>query len=122
MDGMQQQEYKPIMPSPLEKTFSLYWKSISGQNLEREFRFHPTRRWRFDFAHIETKTAIEIEGGIWSGGRHNRGAGFSADCDKYNEAILCGWTVFRLTCPQITIAQLMKIDAWIDRKTGELSQ
>lgn len=101
------------MPSSLEKKFSLYWKSLSGQKLEREFRFHQTRRWRFDFAHIATKTAIEIEGGIWGGGRHSRGKGFAADCIKYNEAILCGWTVFRLTGPQITLENLAKISSFI---------
>ena len=63
----------------------------------REFAFHPTRKWRFDFAWPEYKIAVECEGGAWSGGRHTRGAGFIADCEKYNAAALAGWRVFRFT-------------------------
>lgn len=64
---------------------------------QREFRFHPTRQWRFDFAYPEKKIGIEVEGGIWNGGRHTRGKGFEGDCEKYNEAVMAGWKVLRFT-------------------------
>jgi len=51
--------------SQLEIKFLLIWKKIDGQKLEEEFRFHHVRKWRFDFAHTDSKVAIEIEGGIW---------------------------------------------------------
>ena len=62
-----------------------------------EYRFHPTRRWRFDFAYPDRMVAIEVEGGIWSRGRHTRGKGFEEDCRKYNEAACLGWRVIRVT-------------------------
>ena len=65
--------------------------------LEREYRFHPTRRWRFDFAAVDLQIGIEVEGGTWTGGRHVRGSGFEADCEKYNAAALLGWRVLRFT-------------------------
>lgn len=62
---------------------------------DEELRFHATRRWRFDFAWRVRRIAVEVEGGVWSGGRHTRGAGFVGDCEKYNAATLLGWSVLR---------------------------
>jgi len=61
-----------------------------------EYRFHATRKWRFDFAYPDLKLAIEIEGGIWRRGRHNRASGFVRDAEKYNEAAISGWRVLRI--------------------------
>ena len=90
-------------PSRLEERFELLWRAQSGPVLEKEFRFHPVRKWRADFAHIPSRTLIEIEGGIYVNGRHNRGAGFAADLEKYMEASLAGWRVIRLGPNQLTI-------------------
>ena len=60
-----------------------------------EFRFHPTRKWRFDYAFVDQKVALEIEGAIWTGGRHTRGKGFASDMEKYNAAAVLGWIVLR---------------------------
>ena len=67
-----------------------------------EHRFHPERRFRFDFAFLGERVAVEIEGGSWSGGRHVRGAGFEKDCEKYNLAGSMGWRVLRFTTGMIT--------------------
>lgn len=64
---------------------------------ETEFRFDPVRRWRFDFAWPMHFVACEVEGGIWTNGRHSRGAGMQADMVKYNAATAAGWRVFRVT-------------------------
>jgi very-short-patch-repair endonuclease len=63
----------------------------------REHRFAPPRRWRFDYAWPAHRLALEIEGGTWTGGRHVRGSGYEADCEKYSEAALRGWRVLRVT-------------------------
>jgi very-short-patch-repair endonuclease len=63
----------------------------------REYRFHPERKWRFDFAWPDQKLAAEVEGGIWTGGAHTRGKHFNSDCEKYNAAALAGWRVLRFS-------------------------
>lgn len=64
--------------------------------LKTEHKFHPERKWRFDYAIIRAqKVAIEYEG---TGGRHHTVIGYTKDCEKYNEAQLLGWKVYRFTC------------------------
>ena len=74
---------------------------IEKLNPIAEFIFHPTRKWRFDFAFVTEKLAVEIEGGIYSGGRHTRGDGFEKDCEKYNEAVLLGWKILRFSTQSV---------------------
>lgn len=62
-----------------------------------EYRFHPARKWRFDAAWPAQKLALEVEGGVWSGGRHTSPKGFFGDLEKYNEAAIRGWRVLRVT-------------------------
>jgi very-short-patch-repair endonuclease len=57
----------------------------------REHRFHPVRRFRFDFAWVAEKLAVEIEGK----GRHQTFMGFANDAFKYNLALALGWRVLR---------------------------
>jgi very-short-patch-repair endonuclease len=74
---------------------------LKKYNYLKEYKFHPERKWRFDFALIDHKIAIEIEGGTWTGGRHVRAAGYRNDCEKYNEAVKLGWRVLRYTSDMI---------------------
>lgn len=97
--------------------FELLWKIIDGSRLIKELRFHPVRKWRFDystdpFSQI-AMVAIEIEGGVWVNGAHNRGKHFTSDCEKYMAAALLGWTVFRLTADMVTSQNLTMIDGKI---------
>jgi hypothetical protein len=88
------------------------WLTEAGIPFTREWRFHPVRRWRFDFALGGADTigarrmAIEVEGGQWTGG-HKRGDAADSDCEKLNEATLRGWRVLRFTSNMIR-----KGDGW----------
>ena len=105
-------------PSRLEKRFETLWKALGGPELEREFRFHHVRRWRADFAHLPSRTLIEIEGGIYVNGRHNRAAGFAADLEKYLEAELAGWRVIRLGPRELTTKYLGRLIALVGAQPG----
>lgn len=86
---------KPAKRSHLEVRWAAEWNRQGGPELVEEFGFHPTRKWRADFAHLESRTLIEIEGGA-AGGRHTRKAGFEGDMEKYLTAFLHGWEVVRI--------------------------
>lgn len=67
----------------------------------QEFKFHTARKWRADFHIKNTKLLIEVEGGIWSGGRHTRGKGYLGDMEKYNAATMMGFQVLRFSTEQV---------------------
>lgn len=78
-----------------------------------EFRFCEQRRWRFDFCWPDKKVALEVEGAVWSkNGRHTSGKGYTADCEKYNFAILDGWKLIRVTKLHIINGQMI---AWLKK-------
>ncbi len=102
--GMSKHEFK----------FAALWDEAGGGPLEKEFKFHPERKWRFDLARPDIKFAIELEGGIYGrqAMRHSRGKGFEQDCEKYLAALELGWSVARLTERQInapTVERLIKL-------------
>jgi hypothetical protein len=81
---------------------------------EAEYRFHPTRNWRFDLAFVKLRLAVEVDGGAFlkAGGRHTRGAGFRRDCEKLAEAAILGWTVLHVMPEHVTSRQAV---SWIER-------
>ena len=81
----------------LTDVFTIICKTDLKVECVKEHQFHPKRKWRFDYAIPEYKIALEVEGGVWTGGRHIRGQGFLGDMEKYNTATLMGWRVFRTT-------------------------
>ncbi len=74
------------MKSALEETLLLLIKADNLPQPEREYRFHPVRRWRFDFAYPEQKVGIECEGGTWAKSRHTTGSGYRGDCAMGNHS------------------------------------
>ena len=77
--------------------------ALRALNIEfdQEFKFHPSRMWRADFHLKGKKILVEVEGGIWSNGRHTRGKGYLGDLEKYNEATMMGYQVIRFSTEQV---------------------
>jgi very-short-patch-repair endonuclease len=77
-----------------------------GLEFVREFQFDANRDWRADFL-IETNwrccpvILLEIEGSVWTQGRHTRGSGFLKDMEKYNTATMLGYRVLRFSTQQV---------------------
>ena len=77
-----------------------------------ELVFHPTRRWRFDHAWPDHMIAVEIHGGVYTGGHHVSAEGFINDRHKMNEAALLGWQVIEVTTDDVRNGNLEK---WLTR-------
>lgn len=94
--------------SDLEDTALLHLRAAGLPLPVQEYRFNSARRWRFDLAYPDIKLAIECEGGVYSNGRHTRGAGFEKDAEKYNSAALMGWRVLRYTAGMVERGDLVR--------------
>ena len=68
---------------------------------QTEFQFNSERKWRADFYILGSKVLIEVEGGIWSNGRHTRAQGYLGDMEKYNSAQELGYSVYRYSIEQV---------------------
>ena len=90
-----------IKRESLELAMLNHIKAVGIVTPEREYLFHPDRKWRFDFSWPHLKIAVEVEGGTRQNGRHNRHEGFTADVIKYNWAARLGWKVYRFTSEQV---------------------
>lgn len=61
-----------------------------------EYRFHPTRKWRLDYAWPDHRLGLEVEGGVWNRGKHGRGSGIVKDIEKSNALACLGWRLLRV--------------------------
>lgn len=95
--------------APLTDFFTLLCRSDLRVECVKEFRFHPTRKWRFDYAIPEHKIAIEVEGGVWTGGRHTSSVGFLGDMEKYNTATVMGWRVLRTVPAELNTSATLRM-------------
>lgn len=103
------QELEAEMRKQFALQFEAMWRLLGGPELEREFQFCPDRKWRVDYLHLPTKIIIELEGGVFSGGRHVRSKGFIEDAFKYNAASLMGYRLIRIGTGMVTPNYLQQI-------------
>ena len=77
--------------SQLEAELALQIKALGLPEPIREYQAIKGRKFRFDFAWIERKLLVEINGGTYTVGAHSTGKGIARDYEKSNLAQLQGW-------------------------------
>jgi very-short-patch-repair endonuclease len=77
----------------------------------REFQFAKClkRRYAADLAWPGHKILLELEGGVYSNGRHVRGKGYEDDCEKYSLASILGYTLIRVTYGMIETGKALEL-------------
>lgn len=79
----------------------------------REYQFHPTRKFRADFAFVPQKLLVEVEGGLFVKGAHSNPLGIIRDMEKSNLAALGGWALLRYSPAQIKSGEaIAQIKQW----------
>lgn len=121
----QQAEPKKAAPKPLNQMPTgkvklgewLHGRVPHGA-VEEEYRFHPTRKWRFDFFLPHHNVAIEYEGFMTKGANvgHASISGIMRDVAKYNEAQAMGIRVFRASAENIRTGEFFEL---MERVLGE---
>jgi very-short-patch-repair endonuclease len=110
------------MTSLAEQTLAAQLEQ-AGIPFEAEYRFHPRRRWRADFAvggrwgldSMLSHVLVEIDGGAFIGGRHSRGQGVANDAEKQSAAAILGYRVIRATPAQVADGTAL---SWIKAALG----
>jgi very-short-patch-repair endonuclease len=103
--------------------FARSFKALRLPEPVQELRFHPTRRWRFDYAWPEVMVAVEKEGGVWrrGGGAHSRPTNIARDIEKQTAAALLGWTVLRYQ-PRDLLKKLPEIADMLRRRLAAINR
>lgn len=103
MAGLPRRKWE-AMPS----AFAAACEAAGLPSPQTEFKFDPKRKWRFDYL-FGGWLALEVEGGAWTNGRHNRGSGFSKDMEKYNAAAMLGYAVLRCLPSEIACGAAVEL-------------
>ena len=82
------------------------WSAFGIPAPSVEYKFHPTRKWRIDYAWPSRKLAVEIDGGIWRNGSHSRGSGLMRNYEKRNAMAVMGWRLLCYTPQSIDMTQI----------------
>lgn len=97
INGKEVKAKKKKKPRSPGKLFIKEQLEAAGVDYVTEWRFDKVRRFRFDWAIVALKVAIEYEGLGYSKTHHTSSDGYTSNAEKYNLAQLQGWKVYRYT-------------------------
>ena len=95
--------------SALEAELALQIKALGLPEPVREYRAIKGRKFRFDFAWVERKLLVEVNGGTYTKGAHSTGRGIARDYEKANLAVLQGWRVLSFDGKAIKSGEAVEI-------------
>jgi hypothetical protein len=100
-------KYKPLWYNT--KIVTAFFADSGIPEPKFEYRFHPERKWRFDICWPMAGLALEVDGGIWIQGGHNRGAQMLKTWEKENEAICSGYRILRCQPKDVCTTETAKL-------------
>ena len=121
------------MKTDAANEFAMQLKAAGLPEPEREYRFAAMatggtgkgvrsrlaqarlQDWRFDVAWPNALCAVEVDGGGFVNGAHNRGKHMESDCAKLSSAVAMGWRVLRVTPRQVRDGRALQ---WCEQALG----
>lgn len=75
----------------------------------RQYKFHPVRHWRIDFAWPALRILLEVQGGTFVGGAHVRGERHELDIEKLNSATLAGYSCYQVNTRMVRDGRALQL-------------
>lgn len=97
--------------SKLEAELALQIRALGLPEPVREYHAIKGRKFRFDFAWLEHRLLVEVNGGNWIRGRHARPLGLKNDYEKQNLAMLAGWRVMQFDTGMVENGEALEMIA-----------
>ena len=95
--------------SELEDIFAAQLNAVGLDGYVREYQAIPGRKFRFDFAFVDERLLVEINGGTYNGGAHGRGVGINRDYEKGNLAVVNNWRVLSFDTKQVKSGAALEV-------------
>lgn len=80
--------------SALEAELALQIRALELPEPIREYQAIKGRKFRFDFAWVDARLLVEVNGGTYTKGAHSTGQGIARDYEKIRLGQDCGWKVY----------------------------
>ncbi len=108
---------KESAKSKAEDLFAFQLKSIGLAGFVRQHKFAATRKWTLDFAFVDARVAIEIQGfgPGGHGGAHQRPKRLNAQYEKHSALAIYGWRLLEGSTRQVEDGSLLK---WTEAALG----
>ena len=107
------------MTSALENLFAFQLDSAGLTGYVREYQAIPGRKFRFDFAFVDERLLVEINGGTYNGGAHGRGVGINRDYEKGNLAVQHGYRLLQFDTKMVKSGEAVRVTEQLINQTQE---
>ena len=97
------------MTSQLEDVFAFQLDAAGLTGYVREYAAIPGRKFCWDFAFVQERLLVEIQGGVWNGGAHGRPTGITRDMNKLNQAQIHGWKVLQFDTKMVKSGEALNV-------------
>ena len=81
--------------------------------------------YRLDFAWLDWKLCVEVQGGVWIGGGHTTPQGYIRDRQRMNRLVIGGWHILEYTPEMVksgeAALEIVKYLAMLKERRGEMT-